>query len=118
MQVFKKYILRPYSLLIACYKRIKREYYTQKIRRSCCSYGAELRVNRKSRVSSLTTLVNNVNFNGMLIAGGGGKVTIGDNFHSEIECMMITQFHNYEGEKIPYDNTYIFKDITIEDNVW
>jgi acetyltransferase-like isoleucine patch superfamily enzyme len=33
--------------------------------------------------------------------------------------MMITQNHNYDhGTMIPYDDTYIFKDIHIEDNVW
>ena len=32
--------------------------------------------------------------------------------------MMITQNHNYEGTKIPYDSSYICKDINIEDNVW
>lgn len=33
--------------------------------------------------------------------------------------MMITQIHNYDnGKKIPYDDTYIYKDIIIEDNVW
>lgn len=33
--------------------------------------------------------------------------------------MMITQIHNYDhGKKVPYDDTYIYKDITIEDNVW
>ena len=32
---------------------------------------------------------------------------------------MITQIHNYDnGNAIPYDNTYILKDINIEDNVW
>lgn len=50
---------------------------------------------------------------------GGGKVTIGDNFHSGPGCMMITQNHNYDkGTKIPYDSTYILKDISIGDNVW
>ena len=33
--------------------------------------------------------------------------------------MMLTQYHNYDhGTKIPYDDTYIFKDIVIEDQVW
>ena len=49
---------------------------------------------------------------------GGGKVTIGNHFHSGIECMMITQNHNYEGEKIPYDDTFIYKEVKIGDNVW
>ena len=32
---------------------------------------------------------------------------------------MISQNHNFNhGNKIPYDNTYICKDIEIEDNVW
>jgi acetyltransferase-like isoleucine patch superfamily enzyme len=32
---------------------------------------------------------------------------------------MITQIHNYDyGDKIPYDDTYINKDVLIKDNVW
>jgi len=32
---------------------------------------------------------------------------------------MISQNHNFNsGEAIPYDSTYIFKDIIIKDNVW
>lgn len=56
-------------------------------------------------------------FNGMLITGGG-RVIFGDYFHSGVECMIITQNHNYEGEQIPYDSTYIYKKITIGDCVW
>lgn len=49
----------------------------------------------------------------------GGRVTIGNNFHSGPECLMITQIHNYDGGRaIPYDNTYLYKDVDIEDNVW
>ena len=32
--------------------------------------------------------------------------------------MIITQNHNYEGEKIPYDETFVLKDVTIGDYVW
>ena len=32
--------------------------------------------------------------------------------------MLITENHNYEGSKIPYDSTYIRKEIRIEDFVW
>ncbi len=46
-------------------------------------------------------------------------MTIGDNFHSGRECLMITQIHNYDtGNAIPYDDSYILKDIIIKDNVW
>ncbi len=50
---------------------------------------------------------------------GKGKVVIGDNFHSGRDCHMFTSYHNYDfGVAIPYDNTYIHKDIIIEANVW
>ena len=32
--------------------------------------------------------------------------------------MIITSNHNYEGEMIPYDNTYIKKEVIIGDCVW
>lgn len=57
------------------------------------------------------------NFNGMKILGGG-TVDIGNYFHSGIQCMMITQNHNYEGKQIPYDCTYVKKHIKIGDFVW
>ena len=50
---------------------------------------------------------------------GIGKVSVGDNFHSGRDCLMISQIHNYDtGDAIPYDSTVIPKDIIIEDNVW
>ena len=64
-----------------------------------------------------TFLGKNVNFNGMRIMGKG-KVTIGDNFHSGMDCLIITDAHNYEGAKIPYDSTYLVRDVVIDDNVW
>ncbi len=92
-------------------------YYTNKVKSSCGSYQLPLKVNGKSKVTKKTFLGKNVNFNGMIITGCG-EVCISDNFHSGIECMMITQNHNYEGSAIPYDSQYICKDITINDNVW
>lgn len=59
----------------------------------------------------------NTNFNGMKI-NGAGRVFIGDNFHSGSECQIITQNHNFEGQKIPYDESYLVKDVRIGDNVW
>ena len=58
-----------------------------------------------------------MNFNGLII-NGRGKVTIGSHFHSGESCLLITDNHNYEGSKIPYDNTYVERDIIIDDFVW
>ncbi len=49
---------------------------------------------------------------------GKGKISIGDNFHSGRSCKIITSYHNYNGSKIPYDETYVHRDVIIEDNVW
>lgn len=98
-------------------KRLLQIYFTKRVKNRCGSYKLPLKVNAKSNVTSKTFLGKNVNFNGMSIVGGG-RVSIGNNFHSGPECLMITQIHNYEGTKIPYDSTYIYKDINIEDNVW
>lgn len=58
-----------------------------------------------------------VNFNGMGISGSG-RVKIGNYFHSGVGCQIITSFHNYEGEKIPYDETFLDKDVSIGECVW
>lgn len=98
-------------------KKLRQVYFTTRVKQKSGSYKLPLKVNGKSNVTLKTFLGKNVNFNGMSISGCG-EVHIGDNFHSGVECMMITQNHNYEGSKIPYDNTYTCKDIIIGDNVW
>ncbi|CAA6826942.1 MAG: Acetyltransferase-like isoleucine patch superfamily enzyme [uncultured Sulfurovum sp.] len=89
----------------------------EKVKRQAATYVEPLFVGGNSVVTTQTYLGKNVNFNGMTITGGG-KVLIGDNFHSGAECLMMTTIHNYEGTALPYDKTVIHKDITIEDNVW
>lgn len=98
-------------------KKLLQVYYTAQVRRRCGSCQLPLKVNAKSYVTKKTHLGKNVNFNGMAVSGCG-EVKIGDNFHSGKECMIISQNHNYEGDAIPYDHTYVCKDIRIEDNVW
>lgn len=99
-------------------KIIFKYYFTWKIKKVVKSYGDNLKVNFKIVATRNTVLGNNVNFNGMKIIGSG-RVVIGDNFHSGEQCLMISHDHNYDnGTKIPYDNTYISKDIFIEDQVW
>lgn len=99
-------------------KRILKAYYCRKVMKQAKSVGWGLKINKKSTVTKNTILGNNVNFNGMKI-GGSGKVTIGDNFHSGMDCLIISEIHNYDnGLAIPYDDTFIAKDVVIENNVW
>ncbi|MCK5157665.1 MAG: acyltransferase [Candidatus Heimdallarchaeota archaeon] len=96
---------------------IRRRIYRSQIRKVAKEVGENLKVNFKSRVNRNTILGNNVSFNGVKIRGDG-EVVIGDNFHSGPDILLLTRNHNYEGTKIPYDETYIRKKIVIEDNVW
>jgi acetyltransferase-like isoleucine patch superfamily enzyme len=53
-----------------------------------------------------------------MVIYGDGEVVIGDNFHSGMGCKIITQSHNYDGESVPYDETYKTFRVSIENNVW
>ncbi len=95
-----------------------RFFYTKKAKESASSCGKNLKVNFESVFTGEVHFKDNCNFNGMSVLGGG-KVTFGNNFHSGKECMIITQNHNYDkGSAIPYDSTYLLKEVIIEDNVW
>lgn len=117
MQILKKplrLILQTYYSMCTSWKRIR---CTWKAKRAMKSYGVGLRVNFPCVFMGEVTVGNHCNFNGMQVIGGG-KVHFGDYFHSGTECMIITQNHNYEGDMIPYDNTYVYKNVTIGECVW
>lgn len=90
---------------------------TISIKRQVGSYGTSLAVNRYSRMTKHTYIGDYCNFNGMLIQGRG-EVRIGNYFHCGQKCWFITDVHNYEGSKIPYDEAIISKPIIIGDFVW
>lgn len=105
-------------LFLSPIKRMKQVIFTVIVRKTAKQVRGRIIVNGWSKVTSNTYLGDNVNINGLKIEGLG-SVIIGDNFHSGTGCLFITSFHNYDdGNKIPYDETYVHKDIIIEDNVW
>jgi len=104
--------------LIKIIKKISTLFFTFLVKKKVKSYKLPLTVNSLSFVSKETILGKNVNFNGIKISGCG-TVSIGDNFHSGKDCLIISQNHNFNhGKKIPYDKSYICKNIIIENNVW
>ena len=101
-------------------KHIAKILYTRYNLKRIASYKAVPRINPFSLtvLNRNTHLGRNCNFNGLIVEGGG-KLIIGDNFHSGTNIHIITQNHNFDkGTKIPYDSTYIYKDVVIGDNVW
>lgn len=112
------WIKRIILKLISIWGLIQRYYYTFMSKRQMSAYGVCLAVNGLSHFTRSVKVGSHCNFNGMYIQGQG-YVTIGDYFHSGIECMMITDNHNYDmGGAIPYDSTVVLKNIVIHDYVW
>lgn len=104
IKIVKKFTIRPILNIL--------------VKLKAKSVGENLKVNNYSKVNRNTILGNNVNFNGIKILGEG-KVKIGNNFHSGSGYIIFASYHNYDlGESIPYDKSYVKKDIIIGDNVW
>jgi acetyltransferase-like isoleucine patch superfamily enzyme len=107
-----------FSVVMNLINRVVKLYRQWRVLRTVKSHKGRVFIGGITHLSSNTILNENPNFNGMVIKGGG-QVTFGNNFHSGSDCLIITQIHNYDkGKSIPYDNTYIYKDVLIGDNVW
>lgn len=97
---------------------LRRSFWTWRAKRRVRGEKKNIYVNRQSYFSKNTTLGKNVHFNGLRVIGTG-NCSIGDNFHSGSGCLIFTHYHNYNSNRsLPYDNTYIVKDVSIKDNVW
>jgi acetyltransferase-like isoleucine patch superfamily enzyme len=99
-------------------RRVREIIQTKRNLKTIAKYQTVPHIHGNTMLSPNTTVGGNCHFNGMRILGGG-KVTIGDNFHSGTNILVLTDFHNYDGgESIPYGKKPVSKDIIIEDNVW
>lgn len=98
-------------------KNLSTKFWTCLCRRKCKTVGKRLKCNAYCKFTSFTEIGDFCNFNGLKIAGRG-RVVIGSYFHSGQQCMFLTENHNYEGDMIPYDRTYITKEIIIDECVW
>ncbi|MDP6906154.1 MAG: acyltransferase [Candidatus Thalassarchaeaceae archaeon] len=97
--------------------KARRRFFSRMAARQVGSHGNDLSAAGPVRLTKDTHLGNNVNFNGLEVAGIG-EVRIGDNFHSGKGCILLSDVHNYEGESLPYDSKTKACPITIGDNVW
>lgn len=114
----RRYLFMILSKINFLVRKILQKFFTFLVKIKCRKFQKELRVNSYTRVNKNTILGSNVNFNGMRILGEG-KVTVGNNFHSGENCVIITDTHDFDhGEAIPYGEKTIIKDVLIEDNVW
>jgi acetyltransferase-like isoleucine patch superfamily enzyme len=47
-----------------------------------------------------------------------GGLSIGNNVSISKNVVIYTKIHNYNGVSLPYDDTFIYKPVVIEDNCW
>lgn len=114
------FVIRRYYRFIngRRFREWRKSYFTWRVKSKAGSYGKGLTINNHSPVTDNTHLGSNVHSNGLEVQGQG-SVYIGNNFHCGEHCLIITSNHNYdEGVALPYDNTYVSKDVIIEDQVW
>lgn len=98
-------------------RAIRRHWWLRHTKRSQPLIGANPKINRRTALSAKTSVGENFNSNGIEVHGRG-SVTIGDNFHCGTNCTILTDNHNYRGQAIPYDDTFLVADTVIGDNVW
>lgn len=98
-------------------RRIKNLIYGKEVLKNAKSIGKNFVCNLKSNVNKNTVIGDYVRMNGVKVTGSG-NINIGNYCRFGQEIMIIAQNHNYNGEMLPYDDTYIYKDIVIGDFVW
>ena len=80
--------------------------------------GKDLRCRGANHVTRFTELGDHVQLHGMW-ASGDGRLVVGNWSHLGEGLRIFTRNHNYDkGDAIPYDRTYITRDVTIGDFVW
>lgn len=104
-------------LRIRSVREMRRMWWLWRARSVGASIGTDPKLNRRTRLTSRTRVGANFNSNGLAVHGRG-KLTVGDNFHCGTGCVVLTDTHNYQGESIPYDQTFVVADTIIGDNVW
>ena len=111
------FLVFPRKLRVRARKKLINLAYGLPVWRRAKRVGKGLRCKGQVHVTRHTELGGHVHFNGAIFYGGG-PVKIGSWFHSGEGLKIFTRNHNYEGEAIPYDNTYVHKTVTIGDCVW
>ncbi len=80
--------------------------------------GKDLRCHGPVHVTRFTEVGDHVCLNGLWVSGDG-RFVVGNWCHFGEELRVLTRNHNYDkGDAIPYDRTYIKKDVVIGDFVW
>lgn len=87
------------------------------VRRKAQSIGRGLHLHGPCTVTRATSIGNGVSMGGVVVFGAG-RCVIADHVHFGPEVLILTQNHNYEGDALPYDGSYVLKDVVIGESAW
>ena len=112
------FFIFPHKFRVRLRNRLVHFAYGLPVRLKAKRVGKALHCGGAVHATRFTELGDHVYFNGMW-ASGNARLVIGDWFHSGDGLRIFTRNHNYDkGDAIPYDRTYITRDVTIGDFVW
>ena len=79
--------------------------------------GVGFRCGNVCHLTRHTEIGNQVSLQGTSITGNG-RVVFGDYVRAGMGLLILTRNHNYSGTALPYDKTYVTKDVLIDNLVW
>ena len=91
--------------------------YSMRVTRKARYVGCGLHIRGVSVVTKNKEIGENVTLNGLSVSGNG-KCVIGSHTKIGPDTLIITQSHNYEGDKLPYGDDYVLKNVEIGECVW
>jgi len=105
-------------LLLAEARDIERKKQHLKKQFKSCGNGVEFQGFTDFNCPEYAEIGNNVHIgkNAFIRARGGLK--IGDNTHISRNLVLYTVNHQYQGKRLPFDNTPVYKSVEIGKNVW
>lgn len=87
------------------------------VRRKVKKIGCDFLCGGHAKLTRHTEIGDHVALMGV-VASGNGRLVFGDYVRAGEGLMIYTRNHNYHGTALPYDTTYIAKDVLIDEFVW
>ena len=111
-------LIFPHKLRVCLRKKLIYFAYGLPVKLKAKRVGKDLRCRQPVHVTRFTELGDHVHLHG-LWASGDGRFVVGNWCHIGEGLRVLTRNHNYDkGDAIPYDRTYIKKDVMVGDFVW
>jgi acetyltransferase-like isoleucine patch superfamily enzyme len=98
-------------------ERLTNWLYSRRVVNKAKSCGVGLSCGGSCVVTKRTEIGDHVSLNGVKVHGSGAA-KIGSYVHIGTETLILTQNHNYEGDQLPYDWTFVAKDVEIGQCAW